>query len=152
MTQAATAMAMSGLAELGRLFLNPPPASDLVGRVEYTRLFLNPQGAPCPPWQSLYQTGANGRTLMGETHHSALAWYRRYGFEPALENEPADHVGLLLMFYAHMIEQGASEADLGAFEASHLGWLGEFAGRLMAANPKEPFRSAGLALVASQMA
>jgi TorA maturation chaperone TorD len=116
--------------ELGQALLHPP-AGDPGAAVEYTRLFLSPQGAPCPPWQSIYlaEEGEKPR-LMGRSHHSALAWYRRYGFEPVLDNEPADHLGLLLVFYAHLLGSGESDETLSKFEAEHLAWASRFIAKL----------------------
>lgn len=117
-------------AELGQALLKPP-AGDLGAEREYTRLFLNPEGAPCPPWQSVYMAPEGEKPrLMGLAHHSALEWYRRHGFEPAIENEPADHIGLLLLFYAHLLAAGESEETLGRFEEQHLAWAPRFTAKL----------------------
>ena len=90
--------------------------------VEYTRLFLSPGGAVCLPWQSA--NDSEGR-LMGPAHHSALAWYRRYGAEPAASNEPADHLGLLLLFYAQLLASEEDEAVLRRFREQHLDWAAD---------------------------
>lgn len=90
---------------------------------EHVRLFLNPAGAPCPPWQSAH---ADPPELMGEAHASALEWYRSEGVEPVAPGEPADHAGLLLAFYAHLVERGAPAERLRAFEEQHLAWLPAF--------------------------
>jgi TorA maturation chaperone TorD len=90
--------------------------------VEHVRLFLDPGGAPCAPWQSAW--GSDGR-LMGNPHLGALAWYRRFGFTPSLENEPADHAGLLLLFASYLLS--AKEGDaLPSFAAGHLDWIPRF--------------------------
>ncbi len=91
--------------------------------VEFYRLFLNPAGTPCPPWQSAH--GAE-RHLMAEPHLGALAWYRRFGVEPVTRNDPADHIGLLLLFYARLCEADATEADRSQFAAEHLAWIPGF--------------------------
>ena len=97
---------------------------------EHTRLFLSPEGAPCPPWQSVQ--GEEG-TLLGEAHHSALRWYREAGLEPVAESEPADHAGLLLSFYAKMVEEEAESEVLARYREEHLAWIPEFCERLEAA-------------------
>lgn len=94
---------------------------------EYVRLFLSPQGAVCPPWQSVQ---VEPHQLMGEAHHSALRWYRNYGVEPAAETEPADHIGLLLIFYGHLLSCGAPPQQLAAFYREHLAWIPDFCRRL----------------------
>jgi TorA maturation chaperone TorD len=114
-------------AELGRALLEPP-AGDREAEVEFYRLFFHPSGAPCQPWQSVFETAeGDSPRLMGPAHHAALAWYRRYGFEPALANEPADHLGLLLLFYARLLAAGEDSAVLEQFEREHLAWARRFA-------------------------
>jgi TorA maturation chaperone TorD len=91
--------------------------------IEYNRLFLNPMGAPCPPWQSVHTDEAR---LMGATHLQALDWYRRYDVEPRAANEPADHIGLLLLFYSRLVAAEAAEPELREFAAAHLAWIPKF--------------------------
>jgi TorA maturation chaperone TorD len=105
-------------AELGQALLKAPEEQDAA--IEYYRLFFNPHGSPCPLWQS------------GEAHHRALAWYRRYGFEPAAKNEPADHLGLLLLFYAKLLADGEPAEVLEQFENEHLRWAEAFVSKLKA--------------------
>ncbi|MBI4891511.1 MAG: molecular chaperone TorD family protein [Acidobacteria bacterium] len=117
---------------LGQALLTPP-AQDPDAEREYYRLFLSPEGAPCPPWQSVYLEAEGEKPrLMGPPHHSALDWYRRYGFEPAAENEPADHLGLLLLFYAHLLAAEEPESVLASFEDQHLAWAPRFIEKLHA--------------------
>lgn len=103
--------------------------------LEYNRLFLNPMGTPCPPWQSVHTR--EGR-LMGETHLQALEWYRRYEVEPQAANEPADHIGLLLLFYGRLLAEEAPEPVLREFAAAHLAWIPEFC-ESVEAQTKLPF-------------
>jgi TorA maturation chaperone TorD len=128
MTQDRESLA-GAFAEAGQAFLIPHPEAE----VEYTRLFLSPLGAPCPPWQSVYQPpeGELPR-LMGEPHHKALAWYRELGFAPAAQNEPADHIGLLLLFYAKLLAEDIAEEDLARFRADHFAWMPAFLEKLAA--------------------
>lgn len=119
-------------AELGQGLLKPP-AGDPTAGIEFTRLFWSPEGAPCLPWQSAHMA-AEGEAprLMGASHHSALDWYRRFGFEPAQSNEPADHLGLLLLFYAKLLSEGVEEATLALYESQHLAWAPRFIATLKA--------------------
>jgi TorA maturation chaperone TorD len=117
-------------AELGSAsYLSALQAAPEALEQEYNRLFFNPAGTPCPLWQSAQ--GAEPQ-LMGESHLSALEWYRQYGVEPALGNDPADHIGLLLLFYARLLEEGIDEGPRSAFAQSHLAWVPAFCGRLEA--------------------
>jgi TorA maturation chaperone TorD len=90
---------------------------------EHTRLFFAPEGAPCAPWQSVH---GEEPTIMGASHHSALAWYRSAGMEPAVENEPADHVGLLLSFYAKLVDEATDPATIALFREEHLAWVPQY--------------------------
>jgi TorA maturation chaperone TorD len=91
--------------------------------IEYRRLFTRASGAPCPPWQSVW-SAEEGETprLMGTPHQRALDWFQEYGFESAAENEPADHLGLLLLFYARLLASGEESARLASFRNDHLLW------------------------------
>lgn len=116
--------------DLGQALLRPP-SDDIEAQKEFVRLFLSPQGALAPPWQSIYQEDQGEQPrLMGSAHHAALAWYRKHGFEPAAENEPADHLGLLLLFYAHLLAEDVGEMTLALFEREHLSWVRLFIDRL----------------------
>ena len=102
-------------------------AAPEAAKSEYDRLFFNPIGVECHLWQSVY---ADEPRLFGPAHHSALDWFRRYGAEPQQSNEPADHLGLLLLFYARLIEESESAEDAAAFFNEHLAWAAEFASKL----------------------
>jgi TorA maturation chaperone TorD len=91
--------------------------------VEFVRLFLNPAGSICPLYQSAYD---EPKELRGWSHHRALAWYGSEGFEVDNPGEPADHAGRLLIFLAHLLEQGAARERIEAFYQDHLRWLMDF--------------------------
>ncbi|MBL8179320.1 MAG: molecular chaperone TorD family protein [Bryobacterales bacterium] len=99
---------------------------------EYVRLFLSPGGAVCPPWQSVYCKDQESPMLMGDSHSSALAFYREYGMAPVHGNEPADHAGLLLLFAGMLAENGVAEDEMERFRIRHLAWLDGFAAQLEA--------------------
>jgi TorA maturation chaperone TorD len=110
--------------------------------IEYVRLFLNPAGAPCPPWQSANHEEAH---LMGSAHKSASLWYSKYGAAPKASSDPADHIGLLLMFYAQLASAEAEEEECRRFAAQHLAWIPGFCDKI-ARESKHDFyvRLAGL--------
>jgi TorA maturation chaperone TorD len=102
--------------------------------VEYVRLFLHPAGAVCPPWQSVH---SDEPSLMGESHQQAMNWFQRLSLAPPSESEPADHAGLLLGFYALLLDQ-ENEADAREFAAMHLAWLPAF-GIKLRGQSRHPF-------------
>lgn len=94
---------------------------------EYVRLFLSPGGAVCPPWQSVYAKEHESPMLMGDSHSSAISFYREYGMAPARASEPADHAGLLLLFAATLLEHGVPADEFDRFRIRHLEWIPELA-------------------------
>lgn len=117
---------------------------------EYVRLFLNPFGALCPLWQSAYDDPPQ---LMGESHHSALSWYRQKGLQPRLGNQPADHAGYLLMFYARLLDSGEAPEELERFRKQHLDWAAGLLRAIRDQTRLEFYRQAaalGLHLLSSQ--
>lgn len=125
----------SALADFPELLTLLPPAADDLER-EYVRLFLRPRGETISLWQSSYE--AEVPQLMGEAHDSAVAWFRRYGWETRRPNEPADHLGLLLQFFAYL-EFAEPEAGLRwEFQERHLWWVPAACGRIRTLT-REPF-------------
>lgn len=85
-------------------------------RVDWTRLFAGGGLAPIAPWESVYYT--EERTLFSESTLDVRAWYRRFGLEPAnLHHEPDDHIGLELLFIAHLARLGLAALEEGDKEA-----------------------------------
>jgi TorA maturation chaperone TorD len=108
---------------------------------EYVRLFLSPLGAPCPPWQSSHEDPPR---LLGKPHESALEWFRAAGVQPQASGEPADHIGLLLIFYARMLAAGEEEELLARFRSEHLEWVPAFCDRLLQEAGHPFYRQLGL--------
>ncbi len=101
----------------------------------YNNLFFNPAGTPCPPWQSAH--GEEGR-LMGEAHLRILDWFRRHGIEPRTTDDPADHIGLILLFYSQLLRGKADPEDIKAFSHEHLQWIPDYCECIMR-NTTHPF-------------
>lgn len=144
MSQIARAYAFAGSAFLtpdpARLFqlaneLGDPQLVEAAGsdpeklEPEYIRLFFNPAGSLCSLWQSAW---SDDRRLMGEPHLRALEWFRRYDVEPSASNDPADHAGLLLLFYARLLACGAASEVRAAFVHDHLAWIPSLCERILA--------------------
>lgn len=89
----------------------------------YNNLFFNPAGTPCPPWQSAH--GEEGR-LMGDAHLRVLEWFRRHGIEPRTTNDPADHIGLILLFYSQLLRGNADPIEIQAFFRDHIQWIPDY--------------------------
>ena len=80
---------------------------------EWFRLFAGPGKPAAPPWASYYTD--KDSALFGADTMRARAWYRRYGLEIERKNsEPDDHVGLLLVFLAHLTHCEAKAIDAGS--------------------------------------
>ncbi|MDR2869144.1 MAG: molecular chaperone TorD family protein [Deferribacteraceae bacterium] len=94
---------------------------------DYQRLFVGTSGpVQAPPWESLY-VGPDPM-LFQESTLSARRWYAKHGLQAEhLKHEPDDHIGLELIFIAHLISkinQGENELDsLKEFYSEHIaGW------------------------------
>lgn len=84
--------------------------SDL--QTDWTRLFAGGGLAPIAPWESVYYS--EERLLFGESTLDVRAWYRRFGLELAnLHHEPDDHIGLELLFIAHLAHLGLAALEEG---------------------------------------
>ncbi len=71
---------------------------------DYFRLFLGIGKPEATIWESVYFT--HDRTLFGKKTLEVRNWYKRYGLELELKNrEPDDHLGLELLFIAHLVDQ-----------------------------------------------
>jgi TorA maturation chaperone TorD len=68
---------------------------------DYTRLFIGPGQVLAPPWESVFVK--EGRMIFQESTLRVREWYLRYDLEPvSLYKEPDDHIGLELLFLAHL--------------------------------------------------
>lgn len=120
-------------------------------RVDYTRLFVGVGKVLAPPWESVYF--GDDRLLFQEQTLQVRAWYRRLGLEPEkLYQEPDDHIGLELLFLAHLARLGLQALEendqarfeecllaQGGFAAEHpLKWVSAWAGSVQA-NAKTGF-------------
>jgi len=84
----------------------------------YQRLFIGPYALPAPPWSSVYLDRENA--LFGVSTLSLRRWLRENGIamqQP--DNEPEDHIGLLLLLSAWLAEQRQGE-PLDILLAQHL--------------------------------
>lgn len=70
-------------------------------RADNTRLFVGVGKVLAPLWESVYF--GEDRLVFQEETLQVRAWYRRFGLEPEkLHQEPDDHIGLELLFLAHL--------------------------------------------------
>ncbi|MCA9957681.1 MAG: molecular chaperone TorD family protein, partial [Anaerolineales bacterium] len=80
---------------------------------DYTNLFTGMRKLPVSPWESVYFN--DERLVFQAQTMDVRAWYRRYGLEVRqLHQEPDDHIGLELMFVAHL-----AQLALAALEANN---------------------------------
>jgi TorA maturation chaperone TorD len=100
---------------------------------DYVRLFLSPTGPRLSLWQSAREDPPR---LMGQAHRSAVAWYTARGIQPRAKEDPADHVGLLLSFGAHLLE--SNDSDFAEYHFQHLAWIPGFCDAV-AASATHPF-------------
>lgn len=84
----------------------------------WQRLFIGPDALPAPPWGSVWLDRES--VLFGDSTLALQGWLRdnAIAFETPL-NEPADHIGLLLLLAAWLAEQGKNR-ELDELLAWHL--------------------------------
>lgn len=79
-------------------------------QVDYTNLFTGMRKFPVAPWESVYFS--EERLVFQEQTMDVRAWYRQYGLEVInLKKEPDDHIGLELMFVAHLAGLGVAALE-----------------------------------------
>ena len=103
---------------------------------DYQQLFIGPFSLKAPPWGSAYLDYEG--VVFGSSTLSLRAWLRDNGItSAAADNEPEDHVGLLLLLLAWLADE---RPDLVVdFLAEHfLPWAPRFC-ELMATGAKTPF-------------
>ena len=59
---------------------------------------------------------------MGPAHHQTMRWFRQFGLEPALSSEPADHIGLQLVFFSELLNSSETDETVRQFFDGQLEW------------------------------
>jgi TorA maturation chaperone TorD len=81
-------------------------------QADHLRLFIGAGKVIAPPWESVFFNEA--RQTFQEQTLQVRAWYRRFGLEPEkLYHEPDDHIGLEMVFLAHLADQALQALDEG---------------------------------------
>lgn len=99
---------LQGWAQVQRGSMSDEAFEDL--RVDYTRLLMGAGRLLAPPWESVYFN--NERMVFQEQTMQVRAWYHRFGLEaPKYNAEPDDHIGLELIFVAHLAQEALVALD-----------------------------------------
>jgi TorA maturation chaperone TorD len=78
-------------------------------KADYTRLFIGPGKVLAPPYESVHFS--SDRLMFQKETLQVRQWYARYGLQSEkIYNEPDDHIGLELLFMAHLAAQAAAAA------------------------------------------
>ncbi len=102
----------------------------------WQRLFIGPYALPAPPWGSVYLDKEN--VLFGDSTVKLRDWMAQQQVEVTLaQQEPEDHIGLLLMMAAWLAEH--QPADLPVLLADHLLPWGYRYLALLQADANHPF-------------
>ncbi|MCB9420034.1 MAG: molecular chaperone TorD family protein [Ardenticatenaceae bacterium] len=81
-------------------------------QVDYTNLLTGMRRLPVAPWESVYFS--DERLVFQTQTMDVRAWYLRYGLEiEKLHQEPDDHIGLELIFVAHLAQLGLTALETG---------------------------------------
>lgn len=81
-------------------------------QADHLRLFIGAGKVIAPPWESVFFNEA--RQTFQEQTLQVRSWYRRFGLEPEkLYHEPDDHIGLEMVFLAHLADQALLALEEG---------------------------------------
>jgi TorA maturation chaperone TorD len=94
-------------------------------KLDYTRLFIGLDFLPTAPWESVYFN--RERLVFQEQTIQVREWYSQFGLQAEkLNKEPDDHIGLEMLFIAHLaslalqaIEKANQESLTGILQAQH---------------------------------
>lgn len=152
---------VAGIETLGRWttsWRTDPEAATMDLRVDWTRLFTGSGLAPISPWESTHFS--KEKMLFSDRTLDVRDWYRRFGLEVASpHHEPDDHIGLELLFVAHLArlalaaqERGDAAAERRAMEGQRdfcrehvLAWAPAWADRMVELARTDYYR--GIALL-----
>lgn len=71
---------------------------------DYQALFIGPNNLPAPPWGSVYLDKES--VVFGESLLALRAFLQHSGIDFSLnQNEPEDHIGLMLMLTAYLLDE-----------------------------------------------
>ncbi|SHH74394.1 TorD/DmsD family molecular chaperone [Ferrimonas marina] len=117
----AAAIQQEALEQLGRALnlVSEDPSQLALLQRDYQALFIGPGALKAIPWGSPYLH--EKRQLCGPSTLALSQWLTAQGIELNLaQNEPVDHIGLLLSVVALLIHDPSRDDDLRALLAQHL--------------------------------
>ena len=99
---------------------------------DYQDLFVGVNGVvKAPVWESIYTSCEP--IMFQRSTLDARQWYARFGLKvEKLYNEPDDHAGQLLMFFAYLLSNEETKNEAEEFFKSHIAnWINEFADNII---------------------
>ena len=108
---------------------------------DYQDLFVGVNGVvKAPVWESIY---TSCEPIMFQ--HSTLdarQWFARFGLKvEKLYNEPDDHAGQLLMFFAYLLSNEETKKEADEFFKTHINnWINEFADNIIKSTETDFFK------------
>ena len=80
-------------------------------KLDYTRLFIGLGNLPAAPWESVYFSEEH--LVFQEQTLQVREWYARFGLQSERKlREPEDHIGLELIFTAHLATMALNSLEL----------------------------------------
>lgn len=108
---------------------------------DYQDLFVGVNGVvKAPVWESIYTSCEP--IMFQRSTLDARQWYARFGLKiEKLYNEPDDHAGQLLMFFAYLLSNESAKKEADEFFKTHINnWLNEFADNIIKSAETDFFR------------
>jgi len=86
-------------------------------KMDYTRLFIGLDTLPTAPWESVYFS--RERLVFQEQTVQVREWFARFGLQAErLNREPDDHIGLELIFVAHLAKMVLNSLELNDHDSA----------------------------------
>lgn len=99
---------------------------------DYQDLFVGVNGVvKAPVWESIYTSCEP--IMFQQSTLDARQWYARFGLKiEKLYNEPDDHAGQILMFFAYLLSNEENKEEAEVFFKNHIdSWINEFADNII---------------------
>ena len=99
---------------------------------DYQDLFVGVNGVvKAPVWESIYTSCEP--IMFQRSTLDVRQWYARFGLKiEKLYNEPDDHAGQVLMFFAYLLSNEENKNDAEEFFKTHINnWINEFADNII---------------------
>lgn len=105
---------LAGIQLIMKFLIDKPVSDNNINnlKLDYTRLFIGVGEPVCPPWGSIYLSPS--QLVNDESTLELVDFYRSIGVNIEVgNNEPIDHIGLMMLVLSYLFEELASDKSNG---------------------------------------